>query len=294
MIKKLIIVYFILLNSILFAKPIVNIDFTAFGENDFQFTLNPKRKHIKFISAKLTLDINTSLKEFEIDKIEIYNPKVEKILHYKPSYCCDRLSIFIDIPYNDDKIQQSYTYIKNGWYGYDYYKQDINLKSLSKSKWYDSASLFFSSDSKLIVYYKNEKSIHTVTYDIKFIESFEKVVKEFEQEYKSSVRWNIFWVTLAYILFIIILYKILKAVIPKIYHKTKQSVNELQKKKQENKRKKIEEDEIIRANIKKTINDEQKNEIEGLQEIINNALAKGDTETAQALLKILNNKKEIS
>jgi len=285
---KIIIISLIFLYSSLHAKPIVNIDFTAFGKNDFQFTLNPKRRCSSFISANLMLDLNTSLKEFEIDNIEIYNPKIDKILHYRPHYCCNKLFIIIKIPYTDELITYIEPDYSKRWYTKSYSPIIKDLSKLHKTKWYKSALPFFSPNSKITIYYKNGK---VITYDIKFIKSFEKAIKEFESEYKSSIRWNIFWVILAYIILIIIFYKILKAVISKIYKKTKQSMTDIQNKRQEIKIKKIEEDEIIRANIKKSIHDKQNNEIEDLQEIINSALAKGDTETAQSLLKILNNKK---
>jgi len=49
---------------------------------------------------------------------------------------------------------------------------------------------------------------------------------------------------------------------------------------------KIAEDEAIRATVKKTI--ENSDDTSELQELINKAVAKGDTETAQALLAIMN------
>ena len=52
---------------------------------------------------------------------------------------------------------------------------------------------------------------------------------------------------------------------------------------------KIAEDEAIRATVKKSLQDSD--DTTELQELINKAVAKGDTETAQALLSILNNKK---
>lgn len=52
---------------------------------------------------------------------------------------------------------------------------------------------------------------------------------------------------------------------------------------------KIAEDEAIRVTVKKSL--ESSDDTNELQELINNAVAKGDTETAQALLVVLNNKK---
>jgi hypothetical protein len=49
---------------------------------------------------------------------------------------------------------------------------------------------------------------------------------------------------------------------------------------------KIAEDEAIRATVKKSM--ENSDDTSELQELINKAVAKGDTETAQALLEILN------
>jgi len=54
---------------------------------------------------------------------------------------------------------------------------------------------------------------------------------------------------------------------------------------------KIVEEESIRASIRKSMDNSEEDELEDLQNLINKAVASGDSETAQALLKILNSKK---
>jgi len=50
-------------------------------------------------------------------------------------------------------------------------------------------------------------------------------------------------------------------------------------------------DETIRSNIKKNINKTDEQDLEKLQDLINQAIEKGDSEMAQTLLKILNKSK---
>jgi len=282
---KIIIVSLIFLYSNLYSKTSINIDFTAFAKNDFQFTLNPKRKNVKFINATILINEDDLLSESDIKSIEIYNPILNKKLYFKPHICCDKLSIIINIPFKDI-LKEGQSFKRDGYF--DYTRPIIHLDKLSTTRWYKNRLKFFNNTSKLIISYKNKKS---QIYSIKFRKSFEQVVKELENEYKSSIRWNIFGVILAYLIGLVFIYKILKKLIPYLYKKDKYYIKQFQEKKQNYKIKRIEEDEIIRTNIKKSLNDEQTNEIEDLQEIINNALAKGDTETAQSLLKILNKKK---
>ncbi|MDB2562202.1 hypothetical protein N9X61_01210 [Sulfurimonas sp.] len=56
----------------------------------------------------------------------------------------------------------------------------------------------------------------------------------------------------------------------------------------------ITEEESIRASVKKSIDKSEDDELEDLQNLINKAVAKGDSETAEALLKILDKKKEVN
>ncbi|MCK5538178.1 MAG: hypothetical protein KAI79_15230 [Bacteroidales bacterium] len=74
--------------------------------------------------------------------------------------------------------------------------------------------------------------------------------------------------------------------------KYKSTVQKFKDEKHAQKVRDIAEEESIRTSVKKSINDSDKNELEDLQDVINDALAKGDTATAQALLKILNKNKK--
>ena len=55
---------------------------------------------------------------------------------------------------------------------------------------------------------------------------------------------------------------------------------------------KIAEEESIRSSVKKSFTNSSEKDTQGLQDLINKAITDGDSETAQALLKILNSKKE--
>ena len=70
-------------------------------------------------------------------------------------------------------------------------------------------------------------------------------------------------------------------------NKINEKLIELKKAKEEKRIRDIAEDESIRSNIKKSMQDAQANEIQDLQDLINKAVSNGDSETAQALLKIL-------
>lgn len=72
----------------------------------------------------------------------------------------------------------------------------------------------------------------------------------------------------------------------------KEKIGELKKERAHKRIRDIAEEESIRANVKKTIDDSEDDELEDLQNLINKAVAKGDSETAKALLKILNKKKK--
>ena len=60
----------------------------------------------------------------------------------------------------------------------------------------------------------------------------------------------------------------------------------------EHKVRKIAEEESIRSNVQQSFENADEKDLEDLQDLINKAVAKGDSETAQALLKILNSHKE--
>jgi hypothetical protein len=74
-----------------------------------------------------------------------------------------------------------------------------------------------------------------------------------------------------------------------IFNNIKETADKVQERVHEYRVQKTAEDEAIRATVKKSLQDSD--DTNDLQELINKAVAKGDTETAQALLSILNNKK---
>ena len=101
--------------------------------------------------------------------------------------------------------------------------------------------------------------------------------------------------TIVSISLLIILYFLIKLIIRyliKIYKKLKIKALNASIKYDAYRVKKITEEELIRNNVKKSILHSEDTELEDLQNLINKAIEKGDSETAQVLLKILNSKKK--
>lgn len=73
----------------------------------------------------------------------------------------------------------------------------------------------------------------------------------------------------------------------------KDKLKEIEKEKAEKRIREIAEEESIRASVKKSIDESKDDDLEELQKLINKAVEKGDSETAQSLLKILNSKRNI-
>ncbi len=71
-----------------------------------------------------------------------------------------------------------------------------------------------------------------------------------------------------------------------------QKTQEIKTQLHEHKVRKIAEEESIRSNVQQSFDNADEKDLEDLQDLINKAVAKGDSETAQALLKILNSHKE--
>lgn len=92
-----------------------------------------------------------------------------------------------------------------------------------------------------------------------------------------------------YVLFLIM--KVLIRFVKRKAAQAKEKAIELKKEKDNQRIRDIAEEEAVRASVKKSIEDSEDNELEDLQNLINKAVASGDSETAQALLKILNKKK---
>jgi len=77
----------------------------------------------------------------------------------------------------------------------------------------------------------------------------------------------------------------------KLYKRLKKEANKTVDKYNSYKIRKIAEEESIRSSVKKSFNGSDDKDKQDLQDLINKAVANGDSETAQALLKILNSKK---
>lgn len=101
--------------------------------------------------------------------------------------------------------------------------------------------------------------------------------------------------TIGIVILLYIVYRLIRKLIKYAKAKAvvgKEKLEEYKKKKEEGKVRKIAEEESIRATVQKSINKSEDDELEALQELINKAVAKGDSETAKSLLKILNSKKD--
>ena len=99
------------------------------------------------------------------------------------------------------------------------------------------------------------------------------------------------YLTLLLVLLIVFLKKILQAIKAQMTAiKTKKL--ETKREKKEEKIRELVEEEAIKASVQKSIKNSDEEDMILLQEMINKAIAKGDTETAQALLKVLNSKKK--
>lgn len=119
------------------------------------------------------------------------------------------------------------------------------------------------------------------------LEQIEKDRKEIYTKWLVSL--------VAIIFAIIIAIRIIKALIKISKNKISQGKNklkEIEKQKEEKRVRKIAEEESIRASVKKSIDESKNDDLEELQNLINKAVEKGDSETAQALLKILNSKQD--
>lgn len=77
----------------------------------------------------------------------------------------------------------------------------------------------------------------------------------------------------------------------KLYRRLKKEANKTVDKYNSYKIRKIAEEESIRSSVKKSFDSSDDKDKQELQDLINKAVANGDSETAQALLKILNSKK---
>ena len=84
------------------------------------------------------------------------------------------------------------------------------------------------------------------------------------------------------------IYKLLKSSFKYAKNKKKELVKDME----DRKVRKIAEEESIRESVKKSMSKAEDDELTKLQDLINSAVAKGDSETAQTLLELLNKKKE--
>ena len=117
-----------------------------------------------------------------------------------------------------------------------------------------------------------------------------------KQVSNDKLELNIKYITIiiAILFGLFIVYIILKNIKKFIIKKIsigKEKLIDIKKEKEEQRIRNIAEDESIRASVKKTMLNSSEEELQDLQKLINNAISKGDSETAQVLLKILEKKK---
>ncbi len=123
------------------------------------------------------------------------------------------------------------------------------------------------------------------------VNSCQRVIDKDHKEFLSNLLLKII---LLIIIFIIIFYSIksLIKISKKKISQGKEKLKEIEKQREEKRVRKIAEEESIRASVKKSIDESKNDDLEELQKLINKAVEKGDSETAQALLKILNSKQD--
>lgn len=92
------------------------------------------------------------------------------------------------------------------------------------------------------------------------------------------------------LLFLLIVYMLIKIILRKV----KSGILKANDKYNSFKIRKIAEEESIRSSVKKSFENSDEDDIKSLQDLINKAVSDGDTQTAKALLKILNSKKNKS
>lgn len=97
-------------------------------------------------------------------------------------------------------------------------------------------------------------------------------------------------VILGVLLFLLIAYTLTKIILRKV----KSGILKANDKYNSFKIRKIAEEESIRSSVKKSFENSDEDDIKSLQDLINKAVSDGDTQTAKALLKILNSKKNKS
>jgi hypothetical protein len=184
-------------------------------------------------------------------------------------------------------------------------KETTNIEKL-ESKWQQKTKIEFK-NGKMDIVQLNPKKIYETRDVTKYRNTYLKInmpINEWQnaqnkcREQISNDKFQLnkkyIFIILGVLLSFYMLFLITKAIKNFIQNKiafAKEKFTELKKAKEEKRIRDIAEDESIRSNIKKSMENAQANEIQELQDLINKAVTKGDSETAQALLKILNRKK---
>lgn len=105
--------------------------------------------------------------------------------------------------------------------------------------------------------------------------------------YAALQQKRLIWGAIISIIALVVIFFIIKALLRKLKNITSKTSERIH----EYRVQKIAEDEAIRATVNKAVQ-ENDGELDKLQSLINNAVSKGDTETAKALLEILEKQKQ--
>ena len=137
------------------------------------------------------------------------------------------------------------------------------------------------------------KRYHTTSYNIQnykeeWAEAKNKCIQQINPE-KKQARLEIFYIYAAITISLIIGILIVWFIIKFIKRKTLQ----FKKSRREDRIRKIAEEESIKASVNQSVSRSNDEELKDLQNLINNAVSKGDSETAEALLKILRKKENL-
>jgi len=202
--------------------------------------------------------------------------------------------------------KQNYTFLENGssflhpGYSSEQFVDENMLRSLSSSDVFGVLNEYIVSSKKEETLgilsrmgapvYAPESHKQVLGTEVVNKAEIENLVLNCEKNIESDKQKKAIYeamIIIGIIISIVISYFILKFIINKVRNVAKKTGNKLH----EYRVQKIAEDEAIRSTVNKAVR-ENDGELDKLQNLINNAVAKGDTETAKALLVILEKQKQ--
>lgn len=219
-------------------------------------------------------------------KKELYNDKVD----YKPYITFSDFNKMKKTTFklNNNILTKSEGIFNNRYDDLKYYK----ISHLTKIKSSKATITYYTNeynknDISFLRFPKTEtENIFVVLNKEKSYTSYENCMKKIAND-KNERYIKTALIIVGIIIGLFIAYKL----IIKLYKRLKKEVIKANNKYNLYKVRKIAEEESIRSSVKKSFNDSDDKDKQDLQDLINKAIANGDSETAQALLKVLNSKK---